>query len=42
MNDPVKTDPKCWAKIAIAKALRDLNHDCAEIFIPGPDVSRRI
>src|SRR5262245_27590503 len=23
MNDPVKTDPQCWAKTAIAKALKD-------------------
>src|SRR6202011_1733004 len=24
--DPVKSDPQCWAKIAIAKALKDLGH----------------
>jgi hypothetical protein len=35
MNDPVKTDPKCWAKTAIAKALRDLNHDNASLFVRG-------
>ena len=27
MIDPAKTDPQCWAKNAIVKALKDLNHD---------------
>ncbi len=35
MTDPVKTDPKCWAKIAIAKALKDLDCDDSDLFIRG-------
>ena len=27
MTGPSKTDPQCWAKDAIVKALKDLNHD---------------
>jgi HEAT repeat protein len=33
--DPVKTDPKCWAKNAIAKALKDLEHDDPAVFLRG-------
>ncbi len=33
--DPVKTDPKCWAKNAIAKALKDLEHDDPAMFLRG-------
>ena len=32
--DP-KTDPQCWAKNAIAKALKDLGHRDAEVFVKG-------
>ena len=35
MTDPVKTDPKCWAKTAIAQTLSDLNFDDAALFIRG-------
>jgi HEAT repeat protein len=28
-------DPKCWAKAAIAKALKDLEHDDAAVFVRG-------
>ena len=35
LNDPVKTDPQCWAKNALAKALKDLGHSDAEVFIRG-------
>jgi HEAT repeat protein len=33
--DPGKSDPQCWAKNAIAKALKDLGHDDPAIFIRG-------
>jgi HEAT repeat protein len=35
LKDPVKTDPKCWAKNAIVKALKDLGHDDAAVFLSG-------
>ena len=35
LMDAVKTDPQCWAKIAIAKALRDLGHRDAGVFLRG-------
>jgi HEAT repeat protein len=35
MIDPGKTDPKCWAKNAIAKALKDLEHDDPAVFLTG-------
>ena len=35
MSDPVKSDPQCWAKNAIAKALKDLEHTSAEVFFRG-------
>lgn len=35
MKDPVKTDAQCWAKNAIAKALKDLEHSGAELFFRG-------
>jgi HEAT repeat protein len=35
LQDPVKTDPQCWAKNAIAKSLKDLEHSDAEVFIRG-------
>jgi HEAT repeat protein len=34
LPDP-KSDPQCWAKNAIAKALKDLGHRDAEVFIKG-------
>jgi hypothetical protein len=35
MRDPLKTDPKCWGKEAIAKALKDLEHTDSAIFRTG-------
>jgi HEAT repeat protein len=35
LKDPVKTDPKCWGKEAIAKALKDLGHTDSAIFMKG-------
>lgn len=35
LHDAAKTDPQCWAKIAIAKALKDLAHTDREIFLKG-------
>jgi HEAT repeat protein len=35
MIDPVKSDPQCWAKTAIAKALKDLGHRDAPVFLRG-------
>lgn len=35
MIDPVKTDQQCWAKNAIVKALKDLNHDDPAVFLRG-------
>jgi HEAT repeat protein len=37
LKDPVKSDPQCWAKTAIAKALKDLGHRDAEVFLRGID-----
>jgi hypothetical protein len=33
--DPVKADPQCWAKQAIAQALRDLGHAESGVFLRG-------
>lgn len=33
--DPVKSDPQCWAKNAIAKALKDLGLNDAHFFLRG-------
>jgi HEAT repeat protein len=33
--DPVKSDPQCWAKTAIAKALKNLGHRDASVFLRG-------
>ena len=33
--DPAKTDPQCWAKNAIAKALKELSHHDAEVYLKG-------
>jgi len=35
LADPVKSDPQCWAKNAIAKALKDLDHRDPAIFLKG-------
>jgi HEAT repeat protein len=35
LKDPVKSDPQCWAKTAIAKALRDLAYERADVFVRG-------
>ena len=35
MQDAAKSDPQCWAKNAIAKALKDLEHADAEVFFRG-------
>lgn len=33
--DPVKSDPQCWAKNAIVKALKDLDYSEAEFYLSG-------
>jgi HEAT repeat protein len=33
--DPTKSDPQCWAKNAIAKALKDLGHRGAQVYLRG-------
>jgi HEAT repeat protein len=35
MLDPVKSDPQCWAKNAIAKALKDLGYSDSDFFLRG-------
>jgi hypothetical protein len=35
MIDPVKSDPQCWAKNSIAKALKDLGYNDAGFFLRG-------
>jgi HEAT repeat protein len=35
LTDAAKTDPKCWAKNAIVKALKDLEYDDPEVFLRG-------
>jgi HEAT repeat protein len=35
MRDPSKSDPQCWAKNAIVKALKDLGHADAAIYLRG-------
>jgi HEAT repeat protein len=35
LTDPVKSDPQCWAKHAIAKALHELGHRDAPVFVKG-------
>jgi len=35
LNNPVKTDPQCWAKNAIIKALKDLDHRDSEVYLRG-------
>ena len=35
MQDPAKTDPQCWAKNAIVKALKDLSHTDAAVYLRG-------
>jgi len=33
--DAAKSDPQCWAKIAIIKSLKDLGHDDAAVYLRG-------
>jgi hypothetical protein len=33
--DPVKLDPQCWGKVALAKALRDLGHRESPAYLRG-------
>jgi HEAT repeat protein len=33
--DAVKSDPQCWAKNAIVKALKDLGHDDPDLYLRG-------
>lgn len=35
LENPVKTDPQCWAKNALSKALAGLGHDEPEAFLLG-------
>src|SRR5580658_5834311 len=35
LEDPEKTDPQCWAKNAISRALATLEHQDAEVFLRG-------
>ncbi len=35
LTDGVKSDPQCWAKNAVAKALKDLSHHDAEVYLKG-------
>ena len=35
LKEPAKTDPQCWAKIAIVKALKDLGHDDPAVYLRG-------
>lgn len=35
LEDAAKRDPQCWAKNAIVKALKDLGHDDATVYIRG-------
>ncbi len=35
MLDPIKSDPQCWAKNAIAKALKDLGYNESAFFLRG-------
>jgi HEAT repeat protein len=35
LKDAVKTDPNCWAKNAIVKALKDLGHDDPGVYLRG-------
>jgi len=34
-TDPVKTDPQCWAKTALVKALAELSHDDSATYLRG-------
>src|SRR5579862_135441 len=35
LRDPAKSDPQCWAKNAIAKALKDLNYHEPDFYVRG-------
>jgi HEAT repeat protein len=34
-EDPIKSDPQCWAKNALSRALADFEHQDAEVFLRG-------
>jgi hypothetical protein len=33
--NPIKSGPQCWAKAAIARALMDLHHNDADVYLRG-------
>ncbi len=35
LKDPAKTDPKCWAKVAVIKALKELAYDDPAVYFTG-------
>ena len=35
LKDPARSDPQCWGKIAIVKALKDLGHDDPAVYLSG-------
>ena len=35
LRDPVKSDPQCWGKNAVSKALKDLGHADSAVFVRG-------
>ena len=35
MKDPVKTDPNCWAKNALIKALKDVGYEDPAVYLQG-------
>jgi HEAT repeat protein len=37
LKDPAKTDPQCWAKNAIVKALKDLGHNDPAVYLRGSE-----
>jgi HEAT repeat protein len=37
LKDAAKTDPKCWAKVAIVKALKELSYEDPAVFLRGMD-----
>ena len=39
MIDPVKSDPQCWAKNAVSKALKDLGYSDAAFFSAASSTS---
>jgi HEAT repeat protein len=35
LKDPARTDPQCWAKIAIIKSLKDMGYDDPAVYLAG-------